>query len=259
MSTFSLSVLVGTCLLVLIVIAYGINRWEQAKVHRSKLATLHRDRFKDLGFLIDVLPKSAISREMLCLLVRNLVMHLEKSVELDPGNTSMKQRLVAVRQLAERVYRGEALPKPAPMGSIGDQIKDVQRALKILKEFILQQHKGGFLTKESAKENIKSLHQINLTAMVNGLMQQAKFNLGEGNISLGLHYYQLALSEISKSRQSGEILFEEKQFIGEEIKRIKAQQKAQDTKARAGEAITDESHEEVPLENVGLEKKVQAK
>jgi len=182
-------------------------------------------------------------------LVRNLVMHLEKSVELDPTNTSMKQRLNSIRQLAERVYRGEALPKPAPTGSIGDQLKDVQRALKILKEFILQQHKGGFLTKESAKENIKSLHEINLTAMVNGLMQQAKYNLREGNISLGLHYYQLALSEISKSRQSGEILAEERQFIGDEVKRIKAEQKAEAERASAGKSPL-----EVPLEN-----KVQSK
>lgn len=251
MSTFSLSVLVVSCLFILIAVAYGARRWEQSKEHRAKLAALHRDRFRDLGFLIDVLPESAISREMLCLLVRNLVMHLEKSVELDPTNVVMKDRLNSVRQLADRVYRGERLPKPAPMGSIGDQIKDVQRALKILKEFILQQHKGGFLTKESAKENIKSLHQINLTAMVNGLMQQGKFNLDEGNVSLGLHYYQLALSEISKSRQSGTILFEEKQFISEEVKRIKAKQKAEiDSASASGNK---------PLDNVTLENKVQSK
>jgi hypothetical protein len=161
MSTFGLSVLVGTCLSILIAIAYGTRRWEQSKAQRTKLAALHRDRFRDLGFLIDVLPESAVSREMLCLLVRNLVMHLEKSVELDSTNTAMKDRLNSVRHLADRVYRGERLPKPAPAGSIGDQIKDVQRALKIMKEFILQQHKGGFLTKESAKENINSLHLIN--------------------------------------------------------------------------------------------------
>ncbi len=254
MSTFGLSVLVGTCLVILIAVAWGTNRWEQAKEHRSKLASLHRDRFRDLSFLIDVLPESAISREMLCLLVRNLVMHLEKSVELEPGNTAMRDRLNTVRQLAERVYRGETLPKPAPSGSIGDQLKDVQRALKILKEFILQQHKGGFLTKESAKENIKSLHQINLTAMVNGLVQQAKFNLGEGNISLGLHYYQLALSEISKSRQSGEILYEVKQIISEEVKRIKAEQKAEAEKARASETLDDD-----PAGDEPLVKKVQSK
>jgi hypothetical protein len=88
-----------------------------------------------------------------------------------------------------------------------------------------------------------------MTAMVNGLMQQGKFNLGEGNISLGLHYYQLALSEISKSRQSGKILFEEKQFISEEIKRIKAKQKAEIDSARASK----------PDDNVTLENKVQAK
>ena len=117
------------------------------------------------------------------------------------------------------------------------------------KEFIRQQHKGGFLTRESAKENIKSLHQINLAAMVNGLMQQAKFNLGEGNISLGLHYYQLALSEISKSRQSGKILFEEKPFISEEVKRIPAKQKAEIDSARISK----------PQDNVALENKVQSK
>jgi hypothetical protein len=87
--------------------------------------------------------------------------------------------------------------------------------------------------------------------MVNGLMQQGKFNLGEGNISLGLHYYQLALSEISKSRQSGKILFEEKQFISEEIKRIKAKQKAEIDSARARASKPDD--------NVTLENKVQAK
>jgi hypothetical protein len=161
MSIFGLSVLVDTCLLILIAIAYGTRRWEQSKAQRAKLAALHRDRFRDLGFLTDVLPESAVSREMLCLLVRNLVMHLEKSVELDSTNTAMKDRLNSVRHLADRVYRGERLPKPAPASSIWDQIKDVQRALKIMKEFILQQHKGGFLTKESAKENINSLHLIN--------------------------------------------------------------------------------------------------
>ena len=58
-------------------------------------------------------------------------------------------------------------------------------------------------------------------------IQQAKLSSDEGNISLGLHYYQLALSEIDKSRESGPILFEEKQFISEEVKRIKAEQKTE--------------------------------
>ena len=227
MSTFGLSVLSVSSLFILIVITYCLRRWEKAKEHRAQLISLHRDRFRDLEFLVDVLPVSAVSQEMLCLLVRNLVMHLEQSVELDPTNVAMKDRLKSVRQLAERAYRGERPPKPAAVGSIGDQIKDVQLALKILRDFILRQHKGGVLTKESAKVNIKSLHQINLNAMVKGLIQQAKLSSDEGNISLGLHYYQLALSEIDKSRESGPILFEEKQFISEEVKRIKAEQKTE--------------------------------
>ncbi|MCB1646389.1 MAG: hypothetical protein KDI36_13095 [Pseudomonadales bacterium] len=221
MSAVWLSITVAAAVLTLVGIAWGAHKWEMMKVDRVRRASLHRDRFRDLSFLVEILPEDSISRDLLYLLVKNMVLHLEKAVELDSANLDLSQRLQMSRELLFKVERGDRLPRSAPSGSIGEQLKDVQRALKILKEFILQQHKAGFLSKHTSMQNIKSLHTINLSATVDGLMGQAAHNVKEGNISLAQHYYQLGLTELTKSRSRHERHLEQLQFITDEMARLK--------------------------------------
>ena len=219
--------LVGFGLLVLTAIAYGAHRVEMIKIENLKRAQLHRDRYRDLRFIIEVIPSKPIRGELPLLITRNMVLHLEKAMELKGVSGDLKHLHTQARNLHAAVSKGEPLPALQVGGSIGERLKDVQRGIKLLKEFILQQHRGGFLSKNVATAYIKSLHEVNLTAILEGLLQQAKHSLAEGNNSLGLRYFQLAYNEISKSKSS-KMYAEQQKEIAEQIKALKADKKVVD-------------------------------
>lgn len=219
-----LSGLVAFGLFVLIAIAFGAHRMEMAKIEAIKRAAMHRDRYRDLAFIIDVVPYEPIRGQLPALITRSMAMHLEKCLELDRSNSDLNHLLRSAKELHAKVSQGGAFPVVQHGGSIGEQLKDVQRGIKLLKEFILQQHRGGLLSKAAATTYIKGLHEVNLSATVSGLEGQARHSLLEGNKTLALRYFQLAYGEITKSRSASKYT-EQLSELTEEIKRLKADKK----------------------------------
>ena len=87
-------------------------------------------------------------------------------------------------------------------------MKDAQRALKMLKDLILQQHKAGVLTKAGATKFERTLQDFNLSVMLCGLIGQANHNVRDGHNSLAIQYLQLAYDELLKANQGNKHLEE---------------------------------------------------
>ena len=225
MSTIWLSGLVGVGLFLLVIIAYGAHRMEMAKIERMRLAGLHKDRYRNLQFVLDVVPPKALSGDLPTLITRSMAMHMQKVIELQGETSDVRHHLEHAKKLQQKVAKGEAITGKSSTGTLQERLKEVRRATKLLKDFILQQHRGGFLSKPVASQYIKSLQEINLVATIDGILGQASHSLGEGKKSTALRYFQLALQEIRKSRNPN-ALAEQKQACTDAIKRLKADQKA---------------------------------
>lgn len=225
MSTVWLGALVGAGLFLLVLIAWGAHRLEMAKIERLRLAGLHRDRYRNLQFILEVAPAKAFKGELPMLLTRSMVLHMEKVIELQGESADARSHLDHARKMQEKVAKGESLTPKSAGGTLNDRLKDVRRAMRLLKEFILQQHRAGFLTKPVASQHIKSLQEINIVATVDGLLGQASHSQGEGNKATALRYYQLALTEIRKCKNK-KLLAEQEQFVTKAIVALKADQKA---------------------------------
>ena len=225
MSTVWLGSLVGLGLFLLVAIAYGAHRMEMAKLDRIRLAGLHRDRFRNLQFILDVVPGKAIKGELPALITRSMALHMEQVIDLQGESPDAKHNLNHAHKLQQKTAKGEVFANKNSTGSLQTKLKNVRRATKLLKEFILQQHRAGFLSKPVASQYIRSLQEINLVAMVDGLLSQAAHSLGKGNKSTALRYYQLALVEIRKCRNV-QLLAEQNKVATDAIRQLKADQKA---------------------------------
>ena len=226
MSTVWLSALVGIGLFLLVVIAWGAHRLEMAKIERLRLAGLHRDRYRNLQYILEVTPAKAFKGELPMLLTRSMVLHMEKVIELQGDSQDARHHLEDAKRLQARVAKGESVTNKKPAGgTLNERLKDVRRATRLLKEFILQQHRAGFLTKPVASQHIKSLQEINTVATVDGLLGQAAHSQGEGSKATALRYYQLALSEIRKCKNK-KLLEEQNDIVTKAIVQLKADQKA---------------------------------
>jgi hypothetical protein len=225
MSTVWLGSLVGLGLFLLVAIAYGAHRMEMAKLERIRLAGLHRDRFRNLQFILDVVPGKAIKGELPALITRSMVLHMQQVIDLQGESPDAKHNLQHAQKLQQKTAKGEVFANKNSGGSLQAKLKNVRRATKLLKEFILQQHRAGFLSKPVASHYIRSLQEINLVAAVDGLLSQAAHSQGEGSKSTALRYYQLALVEIRKCRNVP-LLAEQNKVATDAIKRLKADQKA---------------------------------
>lgn len=225
MTTVWLSGLVGLGLFLLVGIALWAHRMEVAKIERVRLAGLHRDRFRNLQFVLDVLPNQAIPGQLPALLTRNMVLHIQKVIELQGETPEAMHHLAHSEKLQQITARGERLKNKPPRGTLQDRLKDTRRAIKILKEFILQQHRAGFLSKPVASQFIRSLQEIGIVATVDGLLSQASHSLAEGSKSTALRYYQMSLQEIRKCK-TPELLDDQKKQVTTAITRLKADQRA---------------------------------
>lgn len=225
MTTVWLSGLVGLGLFLLVIIAYGAHRMEMAKIERIRLAGLHRDRFRNLQFILDIVPGKAIRGELPGLITRSMVIHMQKVIEFQGETPDLRHHLEHARRLHAKVAKGEMTSHKPTNGTLQNKLKDIRRAIKLLKELILQQHRAGFLSKPAASQYIRSLQEINLVATVDGLLTQATHSLGEGKKTAALRFFQLTLAEIRKSKKT-ELLKEQLKQATEAIKSLKADQKA---------------------------------
>jgi hypothetical protein len=225
MSTVWLGSLVGLGLLVLVLIAYVAHRMEMSKIERVRLAGLHKDRYRNLQFILDVVPGKAIGKDLLVLIARSMALHMEKVIELQGESKDVLHHLEYANKLQQRIAKGELISGSGSNGTLQENLKNVRRATKLLKDFILQQHRAGFLSKPVASQYIKSLQEINLVATVDGILSQANRSLGEGKNSSALRFFQLALQEMRKSRNPA-ALAEQNAHCTEAIKRLKSDQKA---------------------------------
>lgn len=235
MSTALLSTLTLGGIALLSLLAYAAHKVEEHKQERSRRSQLHRDRARDLAFVAEVLPREAVEIELLKALYHNIELHLTHAVDLDTENVELRERLNGIAQTNKLIQRGVEVPQPPLGGTLGEQMKDAQRALKMLKDFILQQHKAGVLTKAGATKYIQTLQDINLRVMLRGLVGQAKHNVREGHKSLAIHYYQLAYNELLKVNQGSKHL-EEMTQLADTIKSLKAAQaQVSDDSAEGGD------------------------
>jgi hypothetical protein len=226
MSTVWLSALVGVGLFLLVIIAWGAHRLEMAKIERLRLAGLHRDRYRNLQFILEVMPAKAFNGDLPMLLTRSMVLHMEKVIELQGPSQESLHHLEDAKRLQARVAKGESVAnKKLSGGTANERLKDVRRSTRLLKQFILQQHRAGFLSKPAASEHIKSLREINIVATVDGLLGQAAHSLGEDSKATALRYYQLALKEIRKCKNK-KLLEEQNNIVTKAIVQLKADQKA---------------------------------
>ncbi len=228
MSTALLSTLTLGGIALLSFFAYAVHKVEEHRQEKSRRSQLHRDRARDLAFVAEVLPREAVDPELFKALYHNVELHLTHAVALDSENVELRERLNGVAQTNKLVQRGAEVPQAPLGGTLGEQMKDSQRALKMLKDFILQQHKAGVLTKSGATKFVRTLQDINLRVMLRGLIGQAKHNVREGHKSLPIHYYQLAYNELLKANQ-GNRHIEEMTELAEMIKVLK------DAQGRVGE------------------------
>lgn len=211
---------------ILIIIAWVAHRFEVVKSDLAKKNAFHRDRARSLNFLVDTLPTKHLAKELIQLIVQHIILHLEKALELDPSSSDTRHRLERARTMDVDQLNARSDGKDLQAGSIGQKLKDAQRALKILKQFILQQHRAGVLQRKLATKYIKSLHNLGLQIMLEGLTTQAKNNLREGHTALAIHYYQLAMTELHKNNKDN--LFKPQIVqLSQMIKKLKAQQKVE--------------------------------
>ncbi|MFN3235754.1 MAG: hypothetical protein ACE37D_01715 [Pseudomonadales bacterium] len=239
MSTVWLSALVGAGLFVLVLIAWGAHRLEMAKIERLRLSGLHKDRFRNLQFILEVSPPKAFKGDLPVLLTRSMVLHMEKVIELQGESSALLGQLEYAKGLQQKVAKGESIASKSSGGTLNERLKDVRRAMRLLKEFILQQHRAGFLSKAVASQHIKSLQEINIVATVDGLLSQASHSQGEGSKATALRYYQLALGEIRKCKNKA-LLAEQQEFVTKAIVALKADQKAiAETTQRINKEIAD--------------------
>jgi|TARA_Y100000310_G_scaffold341598_1_gene441252 hypothetical protein len=208
---------------VLIIIAWIAHRFEVMKSELSKKNAFHKDRARSLNFIIDALPTKHIARDLTQLIISHIILHLEKALELDPSSSDARHRLERVQAMDVEHLSASSDGTDLHGSTIGQKLKDAQRALKILKEFILQQHRAGVLRRNVATRYVKSLHNLGLQIMLEGLTHQAKYNLREGHTSLAIHYYQLAMTELNKNNKDNRFNAQLAQ-LSQMIKKLKMQQ-----------------------------------
>ena len=212
---------------VLIVIGWVAHRFKVLKAELARKKILHKDRARRLTFIIDSLPTKYIARDLVQLIIQHIILHLEIAQQLDPASTDIGHRLEQARSIdIDQLNRTPDITE-LHAESIGQQLKDSRRALRILKDFILQQHRSGVLPRDAATRHVKSLHQLGIQNMLQGFASQAKYNLRLGRTSLAIHCYQLAITELRKNNKENRFSTQIEQ-LSQIIKDLKTQKKEKD-------------------------------
>lgn len=189
-------------LVTLVGLFYLNNALEEQRRRKAIVIAELSDFTFRLQRLLDFIPSAYINKDIRLLILTQMLMRLEKLVQLDPGNERFSKRLESCRAQLAEAQTPQLEPEPPQLGS-PDEANELRTLLQELSRVIESFAQAKVIPVAVARQHLKSIQQSFIEANLNYLTQMAQTARQEKKYRLAQHHYRKALAEMEKRNQNG--------------------------------------------------------
>ena len=236
MSTAVIIGIVAIGLFVLVAIAVMMQTMEKNDKEKRRLASSLNTRARNFHYMLEGFPKGFLSRDLQVLVCKCLMEVYQQLCQMAPKNTDYSTKL---QQAKARFEEFKARPANTTSVALTDkaQIKDVQKLLTSLHNFIAKLQESKRINGAEAKAYSHQIRRLMVQTSTDGLAQAINEALQAGKIKLAIHYLQLSIEKMHKENADGfysERIANYQQRVGELTEQAKTS--AEQAKQRRAEA-----------------------
>jgi hypothetical protein len=233
MSTTIIIALIGAGLLLMAVIAVGMQQIEKNRAQRAELIAALRMRARSFQQLLEGFPDGFLSRDLKLLVCQCWYEGVEQLSRLDRNNAQIEPLR---KQLLERMEQIKAQPANAPYQPLTNpaQMQEVQRLLNNLLNAVQKLGQAKRLNAAQTQHYSAQISDLVLRVGLDGHVTAAQEAIATGKPRLAVHHYQLAIDKMNKNNPEGTYTTQIAAFAG----RIAALEAAENNVAETQPAET---------------------
>ncbi len=235
MSTTIIISLIGAGLLLMAVIAVGMQQIEKNRAQRAELIAAIRMRARSFQQLLEGFPDGFLSRDLKLLVCQCWYEGVEQLARLERNNPQIEPLR---KQLLERMEQIKAQPANAAYQPLTNpaQMQEVQKLLTNLFNAVQKLGQSKRLDAAQTQHFSTQINQLAVRAAVDSHIIAAQDAINGGKARLAVHHYQLAIDKMNKNNPEGTYTAQIAAFAGRIAALEAAEQKAAPTAAPPAEA-----------------------
>jgi hypothetical protein len=202
MSTTIIIALIGGGLLLMAVIAVGMQQIEKSRAQRAELIAALRMRARSFQQLLEGFPDGFLSRDLKLLVCQCWHEGVDQLSRLERNNPQIEPLR---KQLLERMEQIKAQPANAPYQPLTNpaQMQEVQKLLNNLFNAVQKLGQAKRLGAAQTDAYSKQISDLALRVGLDGHVTAAQEAIAGGKPRLAIHHYQLAIDKMNKNNPEG--------------------------------------------------------
>jgi hypothetical protein len=217
MSTVVIISFVALLLAIMVGVAITMQTVEKNKKEKRRLEAGLKARSRNFQHMLLGFPEGFLSTDLRALVARCLQDVNNQLAELSPKDPQSQAGKVYASQLIEQIKN-----EPAHTGGVqltnAAQIKDTQKLLASLSNFVGTLAQSNRIKAEQAKAYMLQIRRLTLQTTIDGLESAAHQAASNNKAKLAVHYCTMALERLEKENRDG--------GLSNRIAQIKAKQES---------------------------------
>lgn len=202
MSTVAITGIVAIGLFVLVAIAVAVQTVEKNKKEKRRLHAGLTGKARNFQHMLAGFPEGFLNNDLQTLVCKSLLQVYEQLSEMEPSNKEYARQIQAVKQQLQQLKN-----KPAQQQTVAltdnAQIKEVQKLLKGLFNFISKLTENRKLSVKEAKAYAKQIRRLMIQTSLDSLSEAKRQALQAKKHRLAIHYLQMSIEKMKKENGDG--------------------------------------------------------
>lgn len=230
MSTTIIISLIGAGLLLMAVIAVGMQQIEKNRAQRAELIAALRMRARSFQQLLEGFPEGFLSRDLKLLVCQCWHEGVDQLSRLERNNPQIEPLR---KQLVERMEQIKAQPANAPYQPLTDpvQMQEVQKLLNNLFNAVQKLGQTKRLDAMQTQHFSTQIRTLALRAGIDSHIVAAQEAINGSKPRVAVHHYQLAIDKMNKNNPDGSYTTQIAAFAGRIAALEASENKTAETKA----------------------------
>jgi hypothetical protein len=194
--------IIGLSLFIMVALAISMQTLEKNRKEKQQLERNLQARIRNFEYMLNGLPEGFLSRDLQILVCKCLQEVYQQLTNLKPKNSQyasssieLEDKISQLRKQSSKLNKIE-LTDP-------QQIKEVQKILKSLFNFISKLSENGRINNKDAQVYASQIKQLMLQTTLDSLNKSIKDAINAGKFKLAIHNIKMAMNKIEKENKSG--------------------------------------------------------
>lgn len=189
------------CIAALVCYAYMSQVTSNKRKQKERLTQGLNTRSRNFHYMLDNLPESPQSKELVLLVQRCLIKVYEQLSQIEPNKQQYDEQIKALVDDMAKTQKLTAQSGNKPLLGDPSKLNEVKPCLEELNKYVHHlANKGGMKPKQAAGYKVLIQRVLN-TMTVDAILIHAKQAQGKGNLTLAVHHMARALSVLQKDTQ----------------------------------------------------------